>query len=59
MKFYPKPNVPKEEAGYTADEIRNGHHFLYADVTCEACGKIQSFAMAHMGKCIKCGGKTA
>lgn len=62
MKFYPKHNVLKEDAGFTADEIRRNHHLLYADVTCEQCGKVQSLAAAGSisnGKCIKCGGKTS
>lgn len=63
MKLYPHP--PSEwlpEGGFTAEEIRLGHHWLRCDVTCTQCGKVQSLAMAgsiDAGKCIKCGGKTA
>lgn len=59
MKIYPKHNEREEYAGFTAEEIRKGHHWLYADVECEKCGKIQSLAMSQStghGRCIKCGG---
>lgn len=62
MKIYPKHNEPEEFAGFSAEEIRNGDHWLYTDVKCEECGKIQSLAMAGStdnGKCIKCGGRTS
>lgn len=61
MKIYPKPNGPKEERGFTMEEIQRGIHMLYADVECERCGKVQSLAQAGSsdnGKCIKCGGRT-
>ena len=62
MKIYPKHETTNEEdKGFTAEEIRRGIHWLYADVTCENCGKVQSLAIAGSvdnGKCIKCGGKT-
>lgn len=62
MKIYPKHEPgDKKDRGFTADEIERGIHWLYADVTCEKCGKVQSVAMAGStdnGKCIKCGGKT-
>lgn len=62
MKLYPKHEASREEdKGFTAEEIRKGHHWLYADVECVECGKVQSVAMAGStdnGKCIKCGGVT-
>ena len=60
MKIYPKPNVPEEHAGFTAEEIRKGHHWLHADVKCVECGKEQSLVQVGGigGKCIKCGGDT-
>lgn len=61
MKIYPKHNLPEGQNGFSAEEIRRGEHWLYADVKCQDCGKIQSLAMAGSidnGKCIKCGGKT-
>jgi ribosomal protein S27AE len=61
MKIYPKHESREEDRGFTAEEIRKNHHMLYADVTCERCGKVQSVAMAgssDRGKCIKCGGAT-
>ena len=62
MKLYPKHNVPEEQSGFTAEEIRRGDHWLNTDVKCESCGKVQSLAMAgstDKGKCIKCGGRTS
>lgn len=62
MKLYPKHEACNEQdKGFTAEEIRRGVHWLYADVTCVSCGKVQSVAMAGStdnGKCIKCGGVT-
>lgn len=61
MKLYPKHEFREENKGFTAEEIRKGYHWLYADVRCIECGKIQSLAMAGSidnGKCIKCGGRT-
>lgn len=63
MKLYPKHEAKHEEdKGFTAEEVRRGIHWLYADVKCEECGKVQSVAMAGStdnGKCIKCGGRTS
>ena len=61
MKLYPKHNGPKNERGFTEEEIKNGTYLLYIDVECTKCGKIQSLAMAGSlsdGKCINCGSKT-
>lgn len=62
MKIYPKTEFPNEEdKGFTAEDVRRGIIWLYADVECEVCGKVQSVAMAGStdnGKCIKCGGRT-
>jgi hypothetical protein len=60
MKFYPNPNEPPERAGYTTEEIKKDRHWLYADVVCTVCGKVQSLAMAGgtPGKCIRCGVRT-
>ncbi len=61
MKLYPKPNLPKEEQGFTEEEVRKGIIWLYADVTCTKCGKVQTAAAAGSitnGSCIKCGGRT-
>lgn len=62
MKIYPQHNISEEQAGFTAEEICKGIHWLYADVKCEKCGKEQSLANAGStdnGKCIKCGGRTS
>lgn len=62
MKLYPKPNVPEDQAGLTAEEIRRGLHWLQVDVKCEDCGKEQSVAAAgstDRGRCVKCGGRTS
>ena len=58
MKIYPK----YDGESFTPEEIQRGIHWLYTDVKCEKCGKVQSLAMAgsiDQGKCIKCGGKTS
>lgn len=36
IKVYPPAD------GFTASEVRAGHHWLYADVKCPHCGKEQS-----------------
>lgn len=63
MKLYPKHEFgSQEDKGFTAEEVRRGIHWLYADVTCTECGKVQSVAQAGStdnGKCIKCGGRTS
>lgn len=61
MKMYPKQYGTEDEQGFTAEEIRRGDQWLYTDVTCTECGKVQSLAMAGSidnGKCIRCGGET-
>lgn len=60
MKIYPKHDAPEGDRGFTEDEIRRGIHWLYADVTCEHCNKVQSYAMASSNgdRCIKCDGPT-
>ena len=60
MKFYPDPNKPKGSRGYTEEEILKGHHFLFADVTCTKCEKVQALSSVGYigGPCIKCGSRT-
>lgn len=60
MKIYPKHDAKHEEdKGFTAEEIRRGIIYLYVDVECVECGKIQSLANSgYDRKCVKCGGRT-
>lgn len=59
-KTYPKHHLPDGENGYTADEIRRGVHWLYTDVTCGHCGKVQPVAATGGvgGPCVRCGKPT-
>ena len=56
MKFKTYP--PAE--GYTAEQIRKGHHWIDTDVTCPHCGKVQPMAATQYfgGTCVECGGLT-
>lgn len=48
MKIYPDTTKPAEE------EVRHGHVMLFADVECEECGKVQSYASSSSrGSCRK------
>jgi len=53
IKIYPKDNGE----GFSADEIRAGHHWVYSDVTCPHCGKVQPMAATRYmgGPCCACG----
>jgi len=55
--MYPKNNVE----GFTADEVRRGIPWIYTDVECPRCGKLQPVAMTHYvgGPCVRCGGLTS
>ena len=57
IKFYPKFNGLAEDRGFTAEEIKHGDHWLYADVTCPHCGKLQPVAATGYvgGPCVQCG----
>lgn len=46
--------------GFTADEIKRGMHWIYADITCPHCGKEQSVMNTQYlgGPCMQCGKKT-
>jgi len=50
-RFYP----PDE--GFSADEIKRGLHWVYADVECPHCGKVQPVAATTYvgGPCVQCG----
>lgn len=54
VDFYPKPE------GFTAKEVKDGHIWIYADVECPNCGKIQPVAATHYvgGPCVSCGSLT-
>ena len=53
MKIYPKTDNLIDR-GFTEQDIKNGTIYLYIDVQCVDCNKIQSYAQSQ-GKCIKCG----
>ena len=57
LKQYPKHNGLKEERGFTYEEIQRGEQWLYTDITCPHCDKIQSLCATGYvgGPCIKCG----
>ena len=61
LQFFPKTNGNESERGYTADEIRRGIHFLYADVECPHCAKEQPVAATQYlgGPCVRCGKLTS
>lgn len=58
MKFY-SPKAHKRDPdrdGFTAEEVRSGTMFLYADVQCENCNHVMSLAAAgssDRGKCTR------
>ena len=54
-RFYPPDN------GFTADDVRNGRMWVYADVECPHCGKVQPVAATQYvgGPCVQCGQLTA
>ncbi len=62
MKLYPHPKSEHHpDGGFTEQEVKKGHMWLRADVTCTECGKEQSAANAGSvtnGRCIGCGGRT-
>ena len=55
IKFYPK------KGGFSAKDIRNGTHWLYADIECPHCRKLQAVSMTNYlgGPCICCGKRTS
>lgn len=61
MKIYPKHNAPEGAKGFSEEELRRGDHWLYADVTCEDCKKVQALSQVggFGGPCIRCGGRTS
>jgi ribosomal protein S27E len=54
VRFY----APRE--GFPADMVKRGEHWLYADVTCPACGKEQAVVATGYvgGPCVGCGART-
>lgn len=46
-----------DDCAFTKDEIDRGVHWLYTDVVCPHCEKIQSVSMTGYlgGPCIRCG----
>ena len=49
-RFYPPPD------GFSADDVRKGRMWLYADVECGHCGKVQPVAATQYvgGPCVQC-----
>ena len=60
IKLYPKSGPNDEDNGFTAEEIRRGTPWLYADVTCPHCDKEQPVAATGGigGPCCRCGKRT-
>lgn len=56
LNFYPKSNGE----GFSGEEIKRGVHWLYADIECPHCKKLQSVANTGYvgGACIRCGKQT-
>jgi len=62
IKFYPKHSSGiDKDAGFSANEIKRGIHWLYADIECPHCGKLQAVANTNYlgGPCIRCGKPTS
>ncbi len=57
FKFYPKTHGPEDARGYSPAEIRSSQHWIYADVTCPHCEKVQPVAATCYvgGPCVACG----
>ena len=61
IQFYPKQCTSfDEDRGFSEQEIRRGHIWVYADITCPHCGKVQPVAATSYlgGPCCKCGKRT-
>ncbi len=63
MIIYPIRTTPYDGLldGFTAEEIKQGIHWLYTDVECTVCKKAQTLANAGStdnGKCMYCGERT-
>lgn len=61
IKFYPpSSSFDNESGGFTADEINRGIHWIYADIECPHCGKIQAVSSTGYlgGPCVRCGKPT-
>jgi phage FluMu protein Com len=50
-RIYPPPE------GFTAEQLRHGDHWIYTDVECPHCGKVQPVAATQYvgGPCVQCG----
>lgn len=58
LQFYPKHSADSTgNRGFSAEEVHNGHMWVYADITCPHCGKVQPVAVTLYfgGPCCKCG----
>lgn len=54
VKFY----APEE--GFSKRQVDSGQMWVFADVTCPSCGKVQPVAATHYvgGPCVACGDST-
>lgn len=45
------------DKGLTKEQLQRGEHWIYMDVECPHCGKVQSVAATHYvgGPCVQCG----
>lgn len=57
IKLYSDHNKRGDETAFTADEVRRGIPWLYADIECPHCGKVQPVAATSYvgGPCVCCG----
>jgi len=55
-----KLKIYSKDEGFTAEEIKRGLHWVYADITCPHCNKEQSVMNTQYlgGPCCRCGKKT-
>jgi hypothetical protein len=55
FKMYPKTHG--QDRGFSADEVRRGIPWVYTDVTCPHCQKVQPVAATSYvgGPCVACG----
>lgn len=61
LQFYPKTTPDFDgNRGFSEEEVRKGHIWVYADITCPRCGKVQPVAATSYlgGPCCRCGNRT-
>ena len=58
IKFYPKHSTfDNPSGGFTSEDIQKGLHWIYADIECPHCGKLQAVSSTGYlgGPCVRCG----